>query len=224
MNIILCLVLLTFFFLFSLTLVTLSIKKKKFLKIICLVGSLVSISLEIYYLYKFPDEYTVLRETITTIIAAIYGGLITLVGVAWTIDWSREEENSKRKDEIRPFFYATPYFKGPDNNNSNLHNIIIGNSNKENNVLSFGQIQNSSKIEFEIKKVKIGSDFLNCSYDPIVARNELFSIVIYCKDKTSEKDENEIKLIIADIDGNLIQYSVNIVNNNVSDVKFENYL
>ena len=39
-----------------------------------------------------------LREIITTIVSAVYGGLLTLVGVAWTI---RKGDDDRRRDITR---------------------------------------------------------------------------------------------------------------------------
>ena len=44
---------------------------------------IVGVGLSIYLIYIIPN--TKVKEIVIPIIAAIYGGLITLVGVAWTI-------------------------------------------------------------------------------------------------------------------------------------------
>lgn len=55
--------------------------------------TLLSLGLTVYLIYLIPEsENFGLREIVTAIVAAVYGGLLALVGVAWTI---------KRQDAIR---------------------------------------------------------------------------------------------------------------------------
>lgn len=55
---------------------------------------IVGISLTVYLIYIIPNKE--LQEIIIPIIAAVYGGLLTLVGVAWTIKYTK---NSSEKRE-----------------------------------------------------------------------------------------------------------------------------
>ena len=54
------------------------------------------IAITIYLIYLIPSENE-LQNIVSTIIAAVYGGLLTLVGVAWTI----KDGNDKRKEDLR---------------------------------------------------------------------------------------------------------------------------
>ena len=56
---------------------------------------IVGVGLSIYLIYIIPN--TALREIVSVIIAAVYGGLLTLVGVAWTIKHSMIQ---KHEDEL----------------------------------------------------------------------------------------------------------------------------
>ena len=61
---------------------------------------IVGISLTVYLIYIIPNKE--LQEIIIPIIAAVYGGLLTLVGVAWTIkdgDRKRQEELERVENE-----------------------------------------------------------------------------------------------------------------------------
>ena len=62
---------------------------------------IVGIGLSIYLIYIIPDDN--LREVVSIIIASIFGGLLTLVGVAWTIRFTKNErmEQDKKRDEER---------------------------------------------------------------------------------------------------------------------------
>lgn len=71
----------------------------------CLAADLIiGIALTIYLIYIIPDNTGNLQNIITTIVAAIYGGLLTLVGVAWTIRSEREKDRLEEKKKAKPFF------------------------------------------------------------------------------------------------------------------------
>lgn len=83
--------------------------KNKIAKVGILQDFIIGVALTIYLIYIIPGKQievngavvvdNSLREIIMTIVAAIYGGLFTLVGVAWTIkkgDNDRKEEERKK--------------------------------------------------------------------------------------------------------------------------------
>lgn len=64
----------------------------------------VGIGLTIYLLYLIPTSFGNLQTIATTIIATIYSGLFTLVGVAWTI---KKGDRDKKAEERKKYF---PHF------------------------------------------------------------------------------------------------------------------
>lgn len=76
---------------------------------------LLGLGLTIYLLYIIPDKE--LQTVAISITAAVYGGFITLVGVAWTI---RKSDADRLKEEIaknKPVFtFGTVYEKRTQNN------------------------------------------------------------------------------------------------------------
>lgn len=63
---------------------------------------LLGVGLTVYLIYLIPDKFNNLQTIVTAIVAAVYGGLLTLVGVAWTIrkgDKDREEDLGRRDKE-----------------------------------------------------------------------------------------------------------------------------
>ena len=76
--------------------------KKKVIKKFIPFDLLIAIGIAVYLIYIIPDIF--LREIITTISAAFFGGLLTLVGVAWTIRHNAEERElaeRKRDEEMK---------------------------------------------------------------------------------------------------------------------------
>ena len=53
------------------------------------------IAITVYLIFLIPDD--ALQTIVLSITAAVYGGLLTLVGVAWTI----KDTNEKRKDDLK---------------------------------------------------------------------------------------------------------------------------
>ncbi len=70
----------------------------------CLAADLIiGIALTIYLIYIIPENTGNLQNIITTIIAAIYGGLLTLVGVAWTIKKTDNDRRDEERKKYRPY-------------------------------------------------------------------------------------------------------------------------
>lgn len=125
--------------------------KTFFQKIGLLQDFLVGIGLTIYLIYLIPEKE--LQTIILTIVAALYGGLITLVGVAWTI---KKSDKDRKEDEIK---HEKPYFSF----NQQFHEIDLNGSEKacfppiegeykyKSEVLV--QLENSDKAPFILKKL-----------------------------------------------------------------------
>ncbi len=83
--------------------------KKNILNLIFFVVDVLSfLALITYLIYVIPEEFSSLQSIITTIVAAVLGGAITLAGVAWTI---KKTEKDRRKDELdkaAPIFTDMP--------------------------------------------------------------------------------------------------------------------
>lgn len=63
---------------------------------------LLGVGLTVYLIYLIPDKFNNLQTIVTAIVAAVYGGLLTLVGVAWTIkkgDKDRKEDLERHDRE-----------------------------------------------------------------------------------------------------------------------------
>lgn len=57
---------------------------------------LIGVGLSVYLIFIIPSEDV--KDIVVPIVAGVYGGLITLVGVTWTI---RKAENDKKEEEIK---------------------------------------------------------------------------------------------------------------------------
>lgn len=73
--------------------------RNKFENICIIVDFIIGVGISVYLIYLIPDHLEKLRTIITSIVAALYGGLFTLLGVAITIkkgDQDRKEDERKK--------------------------------------------------------------------------------------------------------------------------------
>ena len=77
--------------------------ENKVLQFMLPVDFLLGIGLSVYLIYLIPDNYIGLQTIVTQITAAVYGGLITLVGVAWTIKRGEEKAHQDEKKKHCPY-------------------------------------------------------------------------------------------------------------------------
>ena len=63
---------------------------------------LVGVGMSIYLIYIIPSAD--LKEVVIPIVSAVYGGLITLVGVAWTIRKADSDRKEEEKKKAKPTF------------------------------------------------------------------------------------------------------------------------
>lgn len=86
---------------YGLTITFLGKKQKNVILDISIVFDfLLGISLTVYLIYLIPESLRNLQTIVTAIVAAVYGGLLTLVGVAWTI---RKQDQIRREDEKKKY-------------------------------------------------------------------------------------------------------------------------
>lgn len=62
---------------------------------------IVGVALTIYLIYIIPNEN--LQQIVIPIVSAVYGGLLTLVGVAWTIRKSDKDRKLEEKNKVKPY-------------------------------------------------------------------------------------------------------------------------
>ena len=81
---------------------------------------IIGVAMSIYLVYIIPDKE--LQSIVIPILSAVYGGLITMVGVAWTI---KKADDDKKAEERKN---AKPYLQIYQNNiKSFTKTIMIGN-------------------------------------------------------------------------------------------------
>lgn len=146
----------------------------KSLQFMLYIDLIIGVGLSIYLIYIIPDKFISLQTIVTTIVAAIYGGLLTLVGVAWTIKQNNEDrkndaekiEKEKKENELK---LAKPLFAVGSDYSGNFDPILF--SDKQNaNELYRGEIINSENSTFYIESFLdgYGNEILPCTFNGIL--------------------------------------------------------
>lgn len=203
---------------YSLTVAFLGKKQKNALMDISLLFDfLLGIGLTVYLIYLIPDEFANLQMIITSIVAAIYGGLLTLIGVAWTIKHSENRRTEDERQKSEPLFSyvykkiepskfivitADKYiFMENENSSSKVQEGIL--------IYRF-TIENSSKIEFFVCGIIINGSLYELKTKELVRKDYG---VIFDNLNIPLHSITEIKLYVEDILGNLYTMQLIFSNN-----------
>ncbi len=132
------------------------------LNISLLLDFLLGIGLTVYLIYLIPDKFNNLQTIVTAIVAAVYGGLLTLVGVAWTIRHGDERKHNDEMEKAKPMFSfnimveSDPTannrkvcFVGENTTVSNIKDIM---SSDCRGIESYAELENSNNSSFTIKR------------------------------------------------------------------------
>ncbi len=128
---------------------------------------IVGIGFTIYLIYIISDEN--IKEIVIPIIAAVYGGLITLVGVSWTF---KKSDKDRREDEIkksRPIFSYNMLRKEPTV--ENVVQKLCMSDTLEKDIYAcevFVELENSNLSMFEIKRIHHDNNWVVCEGNTVV--------------------------------------------------------
>lgn len=129
-------------------------------KWLLLTDFLLGIGLTVYLIYIVPNGN--LQEILIPVISAVYGGLLTLVGVAWTIKSNNKDrkadleriENERKEDErkkAKPLFSFNMFDHIPNTKDGRKICVTVDDLNKDCSV--HAEIENSDKCSFSIKRL-----------------------------------------------------------------------
>ena len=178
---------------------------------------LIALVLTAFLIYKIPEKYGSLQSIVTTIVAAVYGGMLTLTGVAWTIkrqDEIRKEDIAKREEERKQeeIAKAKPIFKCAVLNISRYNEglprctIEIYENKLERRIPSYGQIDNSEHSTIKLDKIYFGK-WIKIKSNNLVLKNK--SVVLYFQTKTvADLWDKPCYLKISDCLGNKYYYKL----------------
>ena len=171
-------------------------KRKGFEKLGLLQDFIIGIALTVYLLYIIPD--LLLQEIMISVVSAVYGGLITLVGVALTIRFTKKESQEKEKELNKPLIFCDPFYRKPD-----IKHIYFGDKTKNKYVIM--SIINSDKIQFKIVSLLV--DSIEYKVDGINFLNKGDKAFLYFPIE-EEVEINEIILVTSSLDSYTYKFAI----------------
>ena len=160
---------------------------------------LVGIGLTIYLIYIIPDSS--LQTIVTAVVAAVYGGLITLGGVAWTI---KKSEKDRKNDEIlkaKPVFSLNQLYRRENEAPLSCHFLEKHDSNSL-PVNLFFRIENSDQSLFTLQRLFHDGYWEKLFGDVVILPSKTIFINVQIKELSN------IVLSIDDILGNEYLYRI----------------
>lgn len=196
---------------YSLTVSFLSSAPKNFiLKFGFIQDFIVGIGLSIYLIYIIPcDE---IKEIVIPIVSALYGGLLTLVGVAWTIKQNDSDRKNEKRLSVKPLIYPLSCRSDYDYENAVNLEFIKDDKSKIQNII--GVIENSDNGILIIESAIINGEEYKLFNKAVIAKNKAAHVLVY----TDKKIQIETLYIIGkDVFGNTIKYKL-ILNKEKHDI------
>lgn len=197
---------------------------KGFLPKFGLIGDfLCGVGFSIYLIYIIPNKD--LRTIVLSIVAAVYGGMMTLVGVAWTIkkgdkdrkdDMQRieQERQEEERRKYRPVFSVVEKNTDPQKRISidlctveNIDKITTNKKNKNNIELRPVLIENSSKIEFYVYGFLFDGVFYATQEKYLIKKDYCFFVYFY--DDLSFTCEHKMAICVEDLIENKYESELN---------------
>lgn len=112
---------------------------------------LVGVGLSVYLIYLLPDEQ--LKTIVTAVVAALYGGILTLVGVAWTIRHSDKERKDEEKKKAKPIFTFNMVLDEIKDIRTKKVCFDVADNGIEYECHVVAELENSNHALFEVKRV-----------------------------------------------------------------------
>lgn len=196
---------------YSLTVSFLSSTPKNFiLKFGFIQDFIVGIGLSIYLIYIIPcDE---IKEIVIPIVSALYGGILTLVGVAWTIKQNNIDRKNEKRLSVKPLIYPLSCLSDYDYKNAVDLDFIKDDNTKVKNII--GVIENSDNGILIIESAIVNGEEYKLFNKAVIAKNKAAHVLVYAE---KEIDIETIYVIGKDVLGNTIKYKL-ILNKEKHDI------
>ena len=169
---------------------------------------IVGLALTIYLIYIITNQ--VLQNIIISIVSAVYGGLLTLIGVAWTIRKSDKDRKIEEEQKAKPIFTYNQIFNSPNVKDKIKTCFPMG---LEENYFCdvYLEIENSENSYFELMKIYHDSKWFVLENNTIVLPNGKVVLSFRFNNPLN------IFLIIKDRLNNIYYYQIEVVTLNHLD-------
>ena len=159
---------------------------------------IVGVGMSVYLIYIIPNDD--LQNVVIPIVSAVYGGLITLVGVAWTI---RKADNDRKIEEsraIHPYLY--PFNSNNEFEGRELLTVQFLNDNNGDSKY-IGMIKNTDNGVLIIKELIVDGKSFKVKFGDVFDKGRFAQLIVYPTEKLLY---NEVILVGTDIKGNTVKY------------------
>lgn len=189
---------------YSLTVSFLSSTPKNFiLKFGFIQDFIVGIGLSIYLIYIIPCEE--IKEIVIPIVSALYGGILTLIGVAWTIKQNNIDRMNEKRLSVKPLIYPLSCLSDYDYKNAVDLDFIKDDNSKVKNII--GVIENSDNGILIIESAIVNGEEYKLFNKAVIAKNKAAHVLVYTE---KEIDIETIYVIGKDVLGNTIKYKLTL--------------
>lgn len=163
----------------------------------------IGLLLTVYLIYIIPSKD--IKEIVIPLVSSIYGGILTLVGVAWTIkkaDFDRKEE---KRNAVKPYLYLIS--QGCKCKNEG-HFEVIFTENKTripDKINLFFSIKNTDKGIFIVKEAIVNEFSFKPVPEVIIEKNYVAKVLINIE---NINDIEYFYILGTDVLGNAIKYKL----------------
>lgn len=165
---------------------------------------LVGVGLSVYLIYVIPDEK--LRNIVIAIVAALYGGILTLVGVSLTIRHSDKERKYEEKQKAKPIFTYNMLTEELKDIRTKKVCFDTNDDNVEYKCHVVAEIENSEHSVFEIKGIYHDNNWFDVEGNTVVLPNR----TVYLDFRFNE-DVNNLFLQVQDGLDNAYYYEIKVL-------------
>lgn len=135
---------------------------------------IIGIGLTIYLIYIIPNKE--LQSIITPIVAAVYGGLLTLTGVSWTIKHNANEKQKEKLAQAVPLFTFVLFAEFEPQAYNRKTCIVEG----DGRARSFVEFENSNRAAFYIRRVYFDESWHNVNANNMLLPNDKLLVEMRC--------------------------------------------
>ena len=177
---------------------------------------IVGVALTIYLIYIIPNEN--LQQIVIPIVSAVYGGLLTLVGVAWTIRKSDKDRKEEEIKKAKPLIFISSLETTSVDNKTLIKKVLLSKQNKgtlkksDNDSpcynLHYILINNSDYSHVAIRGFVINKDYHLYDFGQVLPKNTTILLINDYKFKFKGKI-SYVAILIQDMMDNLYELELN---------------
>lgn len=181
-----------------------------------IIDFIIGISLTIYLIYIIPNQD--LQNIIIPIVSAVYGGLLTLVGVAWTIRKSDSDRKQEEQQKAKPVVFICDTRTLVDELKNPIQRFLLSKKcvgtlkeakdKTDAYIIHQILIQNSDYSHVSVRGFRINEDYHIYDIGQVLPKNTIIDLRSYFKFEYTEEIKY-VALILEDMLDNLYEMELN---------------